>query len=256
MLGDFVRLWVFLALVLLAASSFGGADAASPSRPAVLVELFTSEGCSSCPPADDLLARLDSAPPPGVDVIALGEHVDYWNHLGWADPFSDSRFSARQTSYARSFGLEGPYTPQMIVDGARQFTGSRSGEAYAAIAEAAEHRKGTVALKPIVDAQGKMGLSVRIDDLPHGNDVAEVIVAVTENGLRSNIERGENAGRALQHAAVVRTWIVAGAAADGRFSGEVLLPLSSEWARDSLRAVVFAQESDSRRVVAAGSVKL
>src|SRR5262249_54080206 len=159
-----------------------------------------------------LLARLDSNPPPDVDVIALGEHVDYWNHLGWADSFSDARFSERQMSYARSFGLEGPYTPQMIVDGARQFTGSRADEASAAIAGARHRHKGIVALEPMPVAPGRVQLSIRIDDLPSppSGDVAEVVVAVTESGLRSNVDRGENAGRALHHAAVVRTWTVVG----------------------------------------------
>ena len=98
----------------------------------VVVELFTSQGCSSCPPADALLAVLDKDP----NVIVLSEHVDYWNHLGWRDPFSSSAHSARQQQYARRFGQDGPYTPQMVVDGRVQFVGSDSRRARAAIAEA------------------------------------------------------------------------------------------------------------------------
>ena len=98
----------------------------------VVVELFTSQGCSSCPPADALLALLDKDP----DVLVLSEHVDYWNHLGWRDPFSSSAHSARQQAYARRFGQDGPYTPQMVVDGRVQFVGSDARRARAAIAAA------------------------------------------------------------------------------------------------------------------------
>jgi hypothetical protein len=109
----------------------------------VLVELFTSEGCSTCPPADKFLIALDQTQPiEGVQVIALSKHVDYWNHEGWKDPFSSAEFTHRQAEYARAFGdKDGVYTPQMIVDGRIQFVGSQSKTALQAIANAARAAK-------------------------------------------------------------------------------------------------------------------
>ena len=105
----------------------------------VIVELFTSEGCSSCPPADSLLKKLsEEAAIPGVEIIALEEHVDYWDHLGWKDPFSSSAFTERQNDYARKFGNGGAYTPQMVIDGQKEVIGSRSQEARELIQKAAD----------------------------------------------------------------------------------------------------------------------
>src|SRR5580704_11614543 len=109
-------------LAIFALLGLGGAQAADDRRVPVVVELFTSEGCSSCPPAEQLLSRMDRTQPfAGVRVIALEEHVDYWNSLGWTDPFSSSQYRIRQNDYGRKFSAEGIYTPQMIVNGQAQF---------------------------------------------------------------------------------------------------------------------------------------
>ena len=108
----------------------------------VVVELFTSEGCSSCPPADQLLAKLEAEQPiKNVEIIALEEHVDYWNDGGWMDPFSSDSATIRQYAYASAIGNGNAYTPQMVVDGQSEFVGSRERQARDAIEQAASRQK-------------------------------------------------------------------------------------------------------------------
>jgi hypothetical protein len=232
-------------------------------RTPVVVELFTSEGCSSCPPADALLARLDGKQPvEGAEVLALAMHVDYWNYLGWADPFSSSEFSQRQGEYATAYGKDGVYTPQMIVDGVKEFPGGNSGAAADAIGKAAREPKGEVRLARAGEqTEGTVRLSVSIEKLPRltEGDAAFVLLAVTESGLSTDVARGENTGRKLTHVGVVRRLTTVGGLADARggvFSAEALVPIEKGWRRENLRAVVFAQERGTRRVLAAGSLKL
>jgi hypothetical protein len=156
----------------------------------VLVELFTSEGCSSCPPADALLERLDAQPFDGVQIIALSEHVDYWNHQGWSDPYSSAAFSARQQEYARRFGIDGPYTPEMVVDGRREFVGSDARAAESAIRSAAGH---PITAISITDQDGRT--VVEVSPLPQGTGrKAAVFVAHAANSGLQNVAGGENKG--------------------------------------------------------------
>jgi hypothetical protein len=235
----------------------------APAQRAVIVELFTSEGCSTCPPADALLGKLESLHPmEGVSVIALEEHVDYWNQEGWIDPYSSAEWTSRQQQYAAKFKQTGVYTPQMIVDGARQFVGSLELEAEHAIEESANRAKTDVvvtAQEPAAD--GIRQFRVRVGKLI-GNaegDTAEIWLAVTEQGLSSSVRGGENAGTVLHHASVLRTLHKIGVATTGSESSsafEVSRPVkfNSSWKQNHLQVVVFVQEKKSRRILGAASL--
>lgn len=179
-----------------------------PHKQPVVIELFTSEGCSSCPPADSLLKRLsDEQPFDGVEIIALEEHVDYWNHLGWRDPYSSSDFSVRQDDYSNALPRGGVYTPQMVIDGRVQFVGSRSTEARDQVRAAASHPIARLLLSSIpASKEHTRSFEMRLDPDSASVPAASLdfYVAVTEKGLRSSPTAGENSGENLQHAPVVR----------------------------------------------------
>jgi hypothetical protein len=226
---------------------------------AVLVELFTSEGCNTCPPADKLLTELDQNQPiKGVPVIALSEHVDYWDRLGWRDPFSSAQFTQRQGEYAQALRFEDIYTPQMIVDGRTEFIGSKRATAFEAIAKAARAPKATVRLAIKESAPNSIRLSVQVEsvsDVARG-DTAEVMLAMAESGLSSKVSRGENSGRELAHSSVVRKLIKIGKVEGKSFSAEPAMRLESAWKRQQIKTVVFVQERTSRRVLGAAQIKL
>jgi hypothetical protein len=201
------------------------------SRSPVLVELFTSEGCSSCPPADRLLEKLDP------QAIVLSEHVDYWNQLGWKDPFSSPAFTARQQAYSRIFNLESVYTPEMVVDGEAQFNGSDSRQAAEAISRGGHRKKADVRISRI-DA----GLRVEVEAPP---GAAEVFLALAEDSAASQVSAGENSGRQLHHVAVVRSIQKIGSVKRGAAFHRVLeLPRTA----GAQRIVVFVQESGPGRI--------
>ncbi|MCI0489611.1 MAG: DUF1223 domain-containing protein [Blastocatellia bacterium] len=239
-------------------------ESARDKKIPVIVELFTSEGCSSCPPADEVLAGLDKTQPvTGVEIIALSEHVDYWNRLGWADPYSSAQYSERQSQYARAFGRGDIYTPQMVVDGQMEFVGSNMDKARSTIARSAKSPKANVqiATSPSQDGEKRdqVRLKVSVDNLPDVSegDTAEVWLAVTENGLSSSVSRGENAGRKLAHSAVVRRLDSIGRITSrGAFSAEPTIEIARAWKRKDLRAVVFVQERESRRVLGGAALAL
>jgi hypothetical protein len=223
----------------------------------VLVELFTSEGCSSCPPADALLMRLGRTQPVReASVIVLEEHVDYWDRLGWKDPFSSEAATARQEEYGEAFGGQQVYTPQMVVDGHAEFVGNSEGEALRAVRAAGSAPKPAVHLSW---ADGGM-LAIHVEPLTNAmrGDTAQVVLAVAENMLHSDVKRGENAGRALEHDGVVRQLITVGKADAGStgFSSTIALRAAHEWNRANLRAIVFVQERHSHRVLAAAAIPL
>lgn len=227
----------------------------------VIVELFTSEGCSSCPPADSLLARLERTQPvSGVRVIALEEHVDYWNQLGWKDPFSAPLYRARQNDYARLFLVDSIYTPQMVVGGQAGFVGDDSNHAVHEILKAADWVKSAVQLRTVKNDRDPELTDLLVQVKDHGSrNGSDIYLAITEGNLSSNVLKGENSGRVLRHAPVVRSFGVIGKF-DPRKSGEVqvspTLQLPREWNRDNLRAVVFVQERASRKITGAGAIDL
>lgn len=229
------------------------------SKP-VLVELFTSEGCSSCPPADALLNRLShKAAVDGVQIIPLAEHVDYWNHLGWADPFSNPHYTARQRSYAQLFHLDQVYTPQMVVNGQRELLGSDESAARSAIA--ASKQSAMVAANITVPAPGTLHsdvlLNVEVGPIgaPQDGETTDIVVAITEDNLQSNVTRGENQGRRLPHTGVVRHWATIGHAnRETAFTRSVDIKLENAWKRSDLRAVLIVQGHDTGRIYGLATV--
>ena len=236
---------------------------AEDRRVPVIVELFTSEGCSSCPPADLLLARLErSQPVAGARVIALEEHVDYWNQLGWVDPFSAPHYRGRQNDYALAFHTENIYTPQMVVNGQTEFVGDDGNRAYQVIGAAKQMQTTSVDLRNAISGKDPdlVDLSVQVTNPKNPKPrAADVYLAVTESELESQVLRGENAGRRLRHAPVVRSFGIIGRI-DPRGSniGQITntLRLPREWRRDNLRAVVFVQEHDTLRITGAAVADL
>lgn len=229
------------------------------ARGPVLVELFTSEGCSSCPPADALLERLDrSQPISGAELIVLSEHVDYWNDIGWRDPFSSHEYSERQSAYAAQFGLGSVYTPQMVVDGHFEFLGSDERRASLAIKQAAESPKAPVRLSLGSSDDKATILHVEAGPLPSatGTQSAGVFLVVADNSDQSQVGGGENSGRTLQHVAVLRKLTRIGTVeSSAGFSRDINLGFKSK-NHGNLRIVVIVQEPEVGRVLGAGLTRL
>src|ERR1700680_407434 len=203
----------FLLVTIGALMQASDSPSRSDGRTPVLVELFTSEGCSSCPPADSLLQKLDEQPIAGEEMIVLSEHVDYWNHIGWKDPYSARFYSDRQGAYARRLGLNDVYTPQMIVDGSSQFVGSDTALAQKALAKALTDTKVAVRLSSVsLGSPNVLQAHLETDALPpsFGMREADIYVVVALNRAESQVARGENAGRKLAHTAVVKSIVKGG----------------------------------------------
>src|SRR5271163_3752386 len=214
---------------LQAAGTKAGPNNDDTSRTPVLIELFTSEGCSSCPPADALLERLDrSQPARDADLIVLSEHVDYWNDIGWRDPYSSHEYSERQSAYASHFGLSSIYTPQMVVDGHFEFVGSDERRASQVIKEAAKASKVRVSISSGSSDGEATTVHVEAGPLPSSisTQSAGVFLAIADNSDESQVSGGENAGRKLQHVAVLRKLTRIGAVdASSEFSRNINLDL-------------------------------
>ena len=262
--------WIIPGVIVLGCSGLvsGGAwltsthPALDTPRTLVLVELFTSQGCSSCPPADELLIRLDEQQPvAGALVIPLSEHVEYWNGLGWRDPFSAPTFTQRQQEYGDALATGVLYTPQMVVDGRMEFVGSQRETAQQAIARAAAAPKAEIALVRTDSGGSPVTVEVTISGVSRLGALgdADLWLAVTEEGLATDVRRGENAHRRLRHAAVVRRVEqieTLPTPIPDRLTAAAQVALEPEWQVRSLRLVAFLQERKSRRVLGATQVRL
>jgi hypothetical protein len=226
--------------------------AADEERRPVLVELFTSEGCSSCPPSDALLARLDATQSvPGARVIVLSEHVTYWDRLGWRDPFSLEAMTKRQQQYGQRFNLDDVYTPQVVVDGAAQLVGSDERGLRREITQAAVAAKTELKIENAQALPDAVLFSVKAEGRHAGHE--HLVAALAEDAVESSVSRGENAGRTLRHVAVVRTMQDFGSGfQDGRSFAlrwpDGLAKNSAE-VRHALRLVVFLADAHSGRVL-------
>ncbi len=224
----------------------------SDARQPVLVELFTSEGCSSCPSADRQLTFLEKQQPvSGAEVITLAFHVDYWDRLGWKDAFSSAAYSERQNDYSVAKKLDSNYTPQMIVDGEQEFVGSNADKANNAITTAVSRRKGKVNL-----TAAESILKINIDDIPK-HEAATVYLAAAEDNIVTNVRSGENSGRRLEHTSVVRDLKDIGSlgTSESNYKASVEVPVNAAWKKDNLKYIVFVQENASKKIIAVGRAK-
>ena len=203
---------------------------------AVVVELFTSQGCSSCPPADALLSQLRGRP----DVIPLAFHVDYWDRLGWRDPFSSRQWTQRQMMYVQSMHLQSAYTPQAVVEGTDQLVGSNQAALDAAIASAA--RRATAGRVSVEAVRNGNTISANVHaEAPPGYDV---VLALFQNGVKTNIGAGENQGRTQTDDAIVRR-------VQRVSTGTITLPVDPSW--KDVGVAVFLQNRSTLAIGAASS---
>lgn len=244
-----VIVWPFLSLLAFMLVTFGFSlpqhrQQAGPSanNGIAVVELFTSEGCSSCPPADEAVTALSHDYP--ATVFVLGFHVDYWNYLGWKDVFSDAAYSKRQEAYAGAFALSSIYTPQVVVNGRYQFTGSDKIRLY-----------NTVEKELVKDLPGRVGLtaktngrSIRVDYTATAAEKSWLYFALVQRTASSAVQRGENSGKQLHHIDVVRDFV---SSAPG--SGFVNLHLPAGCRASDFRIIGFVQRKEDLHITGAAA---
>lgn len=241
---------LFFSLFVLNANS--QASAQNP-KSKILVELYTAEGCPTCPAADRTLASLQKEQPdPNAEIITLAFHVDYWNGMGWTDRFASPLFSQRQEFYTRRFKIGSSYTPQMIVDGSYEFVGSNAGKAKQFIAEASKSAKAKIELEKSGET-----IKVNITDVPKHSD-STIYLAIAEDNLSSDVKRGVNTTFKLEHISVVRELGLLGNLPNttSDFKTEKHLQLQDDWKKENLKLIVFIQEKQSRKVIGVTSLPL
>jgi hypothetical protein len=216
----------FLLLAIGLLPQFAAGQTSGQERPnsAVIVELFTSEGCSDCPPADAMLREINlKQTRAGQLIVGISEHVTYWNNLGWRDPYSAPVFTERQTVYASRLSPEGPYTPQMVVNGREQFVGSDVDALQRALGD--EARRTHLELSILSTTPSSSGLDVKFSMAGEMSRPLDIIAVLTDDADQSNVLRGENDGRLLQHVSVARSLVrVATVRGDGQQSVHIAFP--------------------------------
>lgn len=227
----------------------------------VVLELFTSQGCSSCPPADRLLTRLAQDPKLAGQVIPLSFHVDYWDYIGWQDPFASPRWTERQNQYARAFRANRIYTPQLVVNGRTDCVGSHEKVVRQQIAAAlAAAPAGRVSLETGPAAQdGRLRVRVGAEMKTAAAGNLDLWVAVWETGLETKVGAGENASRSLHNDYVVRRLekaLTLPGKAGARDSAEIVLGLDKRWKRANLGVAAFLQDPATRVIHGAASRRL
>jgi len=241
---------VFVGLNAMQSGASTAAGNSEPPTSGILVELFTSEGCSSCPPADELLRKLDSIRSiANNQIVVLGEHVDYWDGTGWRDRFSSREYTERQAEYARRLSVPDPYTPQIVVDGKQQVSGNNVQSLQAALQAAATEPKTSISIFS-ADLDGNtLILKLKTSPLPQGHKRGDLYIAVADNSDETQVRGGENSGRALKHVAVLRSLQKIAKVAPEGFEKDVNLRLSKDLEKNNLRVVAFVQESGNGRVL-------
>lgn len=232
-------------------SSWLSAQAPSAGDGVAVVELFTSQGCNSCPPADVALRQIaETADKEDANVFVLSFHVDYWNRLGWNDPYSSQLASYRQRAYARAAGSKRVYTPQMIVSGTTEFVGSNRAKAKKAIGEAlGRSAKSTVSMKLNADEDG-----VDIDYQVDGADKDHLLnLAVVHTPKANDVPAGENRGRKLAHVNVVRAFK---AIRLSELSGSARLELPEGLAARDAQVIGYVQDLSSLAITGASTTKI
>lgn len=222
----------------------------TPMPKAVLVELFTSEGCSSCPPADELLKQVSGRQTVGGPlVIGLSEHVSYWNGLGWRDPFSAEVFTTRQNEYRSRFGENSVYTPQMVVNGREHFVGSDRRALEAALAVEARHEQINLHIISSETREGAVRFSYSASGLPEKGSF-QLIAVLVDDIDSSMVLRGENTGRQLQHISVARALAPLGPLRDVENKSMTLpLPATFPAKVGGHHLVLFAQQRDAGAII-------
>jgi hypothetical protein len=233
--------------------SHASTDASESKGGAIIVELFTSEGCSSCPPADNLLQQISGKKTKdGSRIITLSEHVTYWNHLGWSDPFSNEVYTQRQEGYGRRFSLDSVYTPQMVFDGKEQLVGNDRKGIERLLNQ--EHERQVIRIRIIaVDHQGDDLLVAYslIGSLPGAG--ADLMAVIVDDADKSNVARGENSGRILTHASVARSIkrFQATASSSDQQLKVPFMQSRSKLPKQNRHLILFAQEKGQGRVLGA-----